>query len=51
MKKRPKVIRKWPIELTWFVPGVGEFFHFTWGLERKQPMYMGHYHIFFLLQG
>ena len=22
--------------LTWFVPGVGEFFHFTWGLERKQ---------------
>ena len=20
----------------WFVPGVGEFFHFTWGLERKQ---------------
>ena len=24
------------IELTWFVPGVGEFFHFTWGLERKQ---------------
>ena len=24
------------IELTWFVPGVREFFHFTWGLERKQ---------------
>ena len=23
-------------ELTWFVPGVGEFFHFTWCLERKQ---------------
>ena len=22
--------------LTWFVPGVGKFFHFTWGLERKQ---------------
>ena len=22
--------------LTWFVPGVGEFFHFTWDLERKQ---------------
>ena len=22
--------------LTWFVLGVGEFFHFTWGLERKQ---------------
>ena len=22
--------------LTWFVPGVGEFFHFTWGLQRKQ---------------
>ena len=22
--------------LTGFVPGVGEFFHFTWGLERKQ---------------
>ena len=20
----------------WFPPGVGEFFHFTWGLERKQ---------------
>jgi len=24
------------IELTWFIPGVGECFHFTWGLERKQ---------------
>ena len=22
--------------LTWFVPGVAEFFHFTWDLERKQ---------------
>ena len=22
--------------LTWFVPGVGEFFPFTWGLQRKQ---------------
>ena len=22
--------------LTWFVPGVGEFFHFTRGLKRKQ---------------
>ena len=22
--------------LTWFVPGVWKFFHFTWGLERKQ---------------
>ena len=22
--------------LTSFVPEVGEFFHFTWGLERKQ---------------
>ena len=38
--------------LTWFVPGVGEFFHFTWGFRKKTgPMYMGHYHIFFLLQG
>ena len=26
--------------LTWFVPGVGEFFHFTWGLERKQGPYI-----------
>ena len=22
--------------LRWFVPGVGEFFRFIWGLERKQ---------------
>ena len=37
--------------LTWFVPGVGEFFHFTWGLETKQAHVYGHYHIFFQLQG
>ena len=24
------------VEFIWFVQGVGEFFHFTWGLERKQ---------------
>ena len=34
--------------LTWFVPGVGEFFHFTWGLERKQgPCIWGIFTFFF----
>ena len=36
------------IELTWFAPGVGEFFHFTWGLERKQgPCIWGMIRFFF----
>ena len=36
------------IELTWFIPEVGEFFLLYFGFRKKTgPMYMGHYHIFF----